>query len=725
MSQYTLDLDIPTTELTEMGYANARYLSDLDPESIIPEYNNLWFEPSTGTVLLKPVQLTPDWNNSSAAESLKLRLSDFNVTPGYWEEMPARGNMLLVPTDYFYRTKIPSATLLNVLTLVAIETVMANNGVELVPVMESKVSYPANQGFMLSVELADREGRTAENYLGLMFGQFFLSCHTDGTMDLYWSNDGTRTQASWEFRKRFSSMGAPRHMGTAMLMGMPTPTRSMIDIMIVPFGRGNIWIRVSANGQVYNGVYTHPEATWDTELGGYQITDAGTVLIYTDPTDLKSIGLQLSKIGYVTSGYLDEFWKLPYMPTETPITATSYTKTMGTCSASVAMYDITGDPWVSSGLLDRLYTRLTLTGDGTGTPWVDGYSFYFPPKIETYTPAEFTIPHSAINKLQIEHGESWDDQRITVIIEDHGEYTSLRTRGKINGRLNIDGVPYMLATFERPSTKLGRRLSYITLTGKNLGAYRLDRRKFFHPPTFDGWTHPAAISYCLQLCGFPVANIDTDADVVTLPYATTTGGGNQDGTTQSKSQPQFNQPVRDFTDWIQQNLSSWKLWYDADGIWHYRGLSTEIVPIATFYETTAGHTLWYDDLTIDTDPAEGNQVMLIGKSDSGEVLANIARRLDQQSLYGVDQIIIADMSIPTMEVLDDILDKQADISLYDVVNVSWRGPFSPILSTWSIVTVENVGNIRITNIATEANSPIKLEKDASTLYTGVLLPMEV
>jgi hypothetical protein len=54
----------------------------------------------------------------------------------------------------------------------------------------------------------------------------------------------------------------------------------------------------------------------------------------------------------------------------------------------------------------------------------------------------------------------------------------------------------------------------------------------------------------------------------------------------------------------------------------------------------------------------------------------------------------------------------------------WKGPFSPALSTWSIVYLEGVGNVRITNIATEADSPVKQEKDASTTYTGVLLPVE-
>lgn len=715
MAQYTLELDIPTTESTETGYAKVRYMSETDPETATSD--GLFYESHTGTVMLKPLQLRSDWTSSTAAEACKLRLYDLTVASDCWEEMPSCA-LNAEDRDYMMRSKLSFDPLDLTMGRLQIPGAAITDiyGSVLTPIMETADSFPINQGLMLRAEIADPS--SSSSYLGLRFGNFFLTASAEGELNLYWLSGGV-----WKWRKKFAE-AKPKGVGASLLAGAAWQGRSVVSIMILPFGRKNILIRCSSNSLTFSGIYTNPEADWDSELGGYNITSAGKACLYIDTDMQKSIGVQLSKVKYETSGYLNETWDLPYAPTLAPDKMISSTHTAYGCSAAVTLLDPdTGAAWTPTGLCAAVSTHTALTGDGHSSPWVDGYQFWFAPKVETYTPGVVTVPDTDIVSLKIDQGESFDDQRLTAVIKDKGDYLKFRIRGTINGRLLIDGIPYMIVQFKGTETQVGRQTSYITLQGKNYGAAKLSRKRFFHPPDYAGWQHPVAVASCLQLCGFLPIGIDTIPDTATLPSPDTAGSGNDTKTeAKSPSQPELNQPVRDFVEWIIDSYSDrWKLWYDAFGYWHYKPLSTSLVPIATFYKQTRVGQLWYDKPIVSVDPAEGNGVWLFGKTEKDEPICAPARRLDQQTMYGIDQILVVDTSISSMAALGEVLPRLADATLWDKVFVSWKGPFTPNVGVFSIVYLEGLGTIRICNISSEANSPQRLEKDASTSYKGELL----
>jgi hypothetical protein len=719
---FKLELDIPTTELVEPGWAMARYFQAAEVEQNLAYSSGLWFEPSTGTLLLRPLQMAPEWRYDPLMEPYKLRLADFSHMP-LWEEQPVHGVMQSPVTDYYYRSKVPhNMSLLETLALTAIEVMNSANGNTMRCILNSNTIFPKNQGFMVSVEISGRVGDYYHDYIGIAFGDFFLSCNTNGGGDLYWSSDGSRSPTSWIRKRSLSASGALKSGGTSMVFGASVNTGQLVDIMVLPMGRGHIWIRVQNQGKIFNWIYTHQEAAWNPTDQCYDITAAGTVGLFTNPADEKNIGLQVSKIGYVAAGsYIDTLWNIGYPPSTDPACSAGWVRTMGDVAATATLLDESGNAWANTGDKSACRVRLDLSGDGTGTPWVDTCQVQFPPKIETYTPEQITVDGSLIQSVQIEDGERWDDQRITVVVRDNGTLSRYMTRGTVHGRFSIDDAPYSIATFTRPRTQTNKAITYLTLTGRNLGAHKLERRRFFNPPTFGGQTHPDAVKAVLELAGFAASDVEAQADTITLPQTMRQGGSERSQETEPKSQPQFNQPIREFIDWILENISGWKLRYEADEKWRYAPKPAPETASVIFYATTEGHALWYTDLEYEVEPAEGNQAVLIGQTDTGELIGNIAKNSTSISQTGLDQIVIIDRSLPDMDTLNACLQLVANKSLKDTTIVRWKGPFSASLKIGDGVWLENVGLVKLTGFSTETVSARLLDKVDSTAYEGELI----
>lgn len=700
---------------------------------------SLSIEPTTRSMHIKPVQQLVDYKNNSMYQAYKMRLADFYHTQ-HWEEMPRQGNLQDPPSDYYYRTKQPSnINMIDALTIPDTDNI-TTGGRELIPILKSIESFVANQGFYISIEYSGRSGQVMPDYIAVVFGDFCLSLHTDGSMDLYWSQDGSNTASSWLWCKRFASIGAKRAFGTSMLLGAPVKVGSLLNLFIMPMGRGNLLVGLENEGSQHWGVFSHPMAELDSQTGIYSITKPGSLAIYTNKADAKAIGLQASKLAFgepFTFSCIDGPWDLPYAPTTDPQLTLYWSKTMPGCNAWATLLDENKATWVSDGINKKCYVQISITTDGLCSPFIDGYGLYFPPKTRTYTPVQIDVPHECIQKLSFEDGEEWDDQRITVDIEDDGRFASLRTRGKIHGRLLIDGAPYTVATFTDPQFVMRKGVSTLTLQGKNYGVSKVNRKHFVNAPTFDGILHTEAIQRALNLCGFALTDIDVSPDIVVvkkIPGLSGKAGNEFKEDVDPKSQPAFNQPVTEFINWVISTFSNWSLKYGADGRWIYKPKEKPTTYSAIFYKKTTKIgppyvpepvTLpWYNEPVISVESAEANQVQLYGMTDSGQIICNIARRQESINQIGIEPVVVVDTSIPDMQTLNECLELLSEAALFDRVLIEWKGPFYPSLKVGDGVWLEDIGLVQIIHLRTEGISPNRLEHGDSTTYTGVILPVE-
>jgi hypothetical protein len=645
MATYSLELDIPYSELEEFGFAKSRMGKDiakLSP-SIMAHSDHVMVEPYTGTVFLRPVHMDPAAWYSPDSDSLRLPLSSMDFVAGKWEQHPKLTPSVIAGdagSHFMHRSKITiGGTLIDILGQFAeIATLMS--GRILSPILATKSAFGINEGVFVEFEAYGQAGLLCRDYLAVRFGDFLLTLHMDGTADLYWSVDGTCNDHTWAWRKTF---GHAHDLGGSVLTaGVGISTNDVVQVGIIPFGRGNIMVWIQQGHRVYRGIYTHPEATWDAVNERYLITKAGKVVVMAPGDAGQNVGVSISKVGYATHGtFQDEKLGLPYAPTTTPVIDPRWVKTLGAPTVTSALYDGAGAAWDTEAGARECRVRLTLDGDGTCTPWVDCYHLSFPEKIKDYTPTPFSLTEADIDAIEFSDGEAWEDQRVTVTLIDRGDdaaLTALSTRSEINGRLLVDGIPYAIQSFERPKTVHGKRVSRITLTGKNFGVARVARKKFFWPADYGGLTHPVAIANVLNVCGFPDDEIVTDTDTITLPATTRNGEGTDKGETDLRTQPQFNSSVLEFIQYVRDSYSRWPLRYESDGKWYYQEPVKPTAAAATFRKDSTGETAstrtpYYRELSIDVEPPEANYVYMIGQTDSGEYIGNYA--IDPESINSV------------------------------------------------------------------------------------------
>lgn len=732
-TEYRLELDIPYTELEEQGWAKERLLRDINPAKNLKLGDNLYYESKTGTLMLMPVNLDPVAWHSGDTDALRLTTSDLDYEPSYWQMHPITG----VPGGTHQALRSGGFTLIELLVLTGIagiSSALLSIGRQLEPVLATKDEFAINEGVHARFEMYGQPGLAQTDWAGVRFGDFLLSLHTDGGMDLYWSSDGTCEASSWVHRKSFSTVPDVRH-GVSVMGANATP-RSVINLYIIPFGRGNIWFILRSGGKTFSDVYSHPEAAWNSGEQRHRITKAGKVVILVSENDQKNVGVSIAKVGYKESGeYIDTQWTIPYAPTEAAELTPEWTKTIGSPSVTAELLNEDGDAWVSDGAQRKCKVKLTLTGDGTCSPFVDAYHLRFPELLRHYNPATITVPQGAIEKIDLEDGEDWDSQSISISIKDRGEdsaLTSALMRSQINGRLSVvnDGSAQtlMLAMFKEPRIVLGRRFNQVQLQGKNWGVARVEEKRFFWPKTYGGWSHGGAVRDILQKCGWQEEDIVVLIESVNLPATSLQGQGTDGGESEIKSQPEFNSPVVKFLEWIQDTFSNWPLRFKPDGKWYYLPAPIPTTAAVTFYPDRSP---MYEELSCSVVPPAANLIYIIGQKDNGELIANYA--MDTSSIvYALDpkpmnylgrikQAIYIDLALNDMDTLDAALGTIFEAGRHACIEMTWTAPFRTEAQIDAGVMVDGVGLVQLKSFSASAEGITQLEKTPSTQYTGVLV----
>lgn len=739
---YTLELDIPFTALTQHAFSKARLLRDVDHSRGLDVGSDCWLEPTTGTLMLKPLHLDPTDHYDSSADAFRLELDAFDYVENKWE-----ANVLSVPgTGTVNRSRAKGHTLIEDLEIAAITTLygaLQANGVDLIPILASKAEYPINQAFYVEAEVHGSLNARASHQLSVQFGDFRLDLHMAGYADLYWSTDGSCDSDHWEWRKRFgvqekhNDSNKPR----ANIMSFPWFPNSIPKVSVIPFGRGGLWVHVGNQATGYSGVYSHPEAAFDSGENRYHITAAGKLIVWVPKSYEQSIGVSIGKVGYKTSGsFTDAKITMPDVPaTGDTLTLTPYwITTMGTPTVTEELLDSTGATFTPDGSERDVYCKFSLAGDGNATPWMDCYLLNYEQKVEERTPALITIPQADIMTMNIGDGEDWEDRKASFVIRDwnsNPQYTDLRYRSEINGRLLIDDEPYGVYLFRRPKSEVHRSRTLITLSGWNYGVARVANQRFLHPRPYESWQHPNAIADILKRCGWDAADIEATAEDVTISGNALQGSGGDNGPGELKAQPAVNSYVREFIQWIIDNFSGWNLTYAADGKWYYAPPTAITTGDLTIHMTTkpSSGDMWLEHpLIIETEPPECNYMVLAGQKDNNDMIANSA--YDQSSIASVaatkprnylgrvESLIVVDKSINSITAVNAVLNKLFPVLSKARVWLTGRGPFDQRMIVGHGYEFEGIGVAKLVSFEGSASTVAQLEKSACITYQFELLP---
>lgn len=741
MQDWKLTLDIPYTENIEPGFQHACLLRQkrLDGAKLSKD---LYFEPITGTLMLKPLAWGPDlWNKQTNYDAHRIPLEDLDYQAGYWEEQTMTG--FGGRTETRLLEKASHDTLIETLALAAIVATTLEDGPELIPILSTKANLEINQGFMVKAwGLTQFMSDSGRHYFAARFGngKYIFALNFDATAELYHWEDG-----DWARVHLVDALPANARAAMGSGAGYPFAQASnlanVVAVYILPFGRGNILLSVSTPGHVSKSVYHVPDCEWDTGGERFLITEAGPLQVFVPKAEQRRHEWDIHKIGFPTSAT----WEagkvaLPYIPTTEMNGTVAWTKTMGAPTLGIEWQDGNGNAWANSSALVQL--KLTLTGDGTCTPFVDAYQFYFPNVTREFNPTSWDLPNSAIESISLSDGPKPDDQQISIVVLSDGTDQSLRNlvmRHETRAKLTIDGTEHSQWLFQAPRTIAHRPKAQIHLEGHNLGTKLLTEKRFLWPPVFDSFTHPEAVVRALELCGWTSADIVATQENVRLPGLETSG---TDPSRQFLMQPAFNTQVWDFLSNVIDNYSGWPLEFRGDGKWYYQPREFPTSADVTFYMTRSALRPWYEsDLEFEPEPPEANYVIMVGRQDDGRYIANYA--LDWGSVSGVDNplppgladylppipatnyigrikpVIYVDLSLNTMDMLNAVLRRVFDRAKAAVGRYIWRGPFVPSLRVGDGVNLEGIGLLQLESYDMSAVDPRECTGLACTRYVGI------
>jgi len=750
---WSLEFDVPHRDLVELGHVTNMPLTQWYAAREALAQAGLAYEPITGTLYLRPYHGDPIWDTSAGFASSRIPLSDFNVAPApSGSTTPVWAEQSIIASDsghFMIRSQPPvTATLINILVLSGIEAIQtgANWQTTLHPIGQTKATFAANQGFWFQVEFPN-DRVLHYDFLAIQFGQFLLRLHTSGTADLHkWS--GT----AWVWKTAFQ--GLPTPSGSPSMTGTAT-WRGVAQFAIMPFGRGHILFQGRSGGSQFSGVYTDPEAVWDSDNSLWQITSAAPLTLYSNLTDEKFLGWELATLKFRTAGsfYMPAV-QMGYQPTTQPTLSAQWTQTAA--GNTVAL-------WLANGTYSGAYAggssyslKLDLAGSGTSTPWLDAWSVSFPEKSQLVQPQTVTVPFAGnITEFRLQDGEGLDEQKICFTLRipvTRPDLWALSQRGELTCRLLLDNLPVNTFLLRQPVVKCGKSWHHATFSGQSYGTAKLGLKKFYAPLSYANWTHPDVITSVLRQCGFATEDIAATAEEVRLPAAASGESGAETGEKQTgaekpehpvfNSEPAIFSPCRKFVEDVVANFSRWSLRWDCDethpyGFWSYQPQPFPATGAHTFWpireasmlETDAG----YDGLSYEYEPAEANVVQLIGVSDAGVGIANQA--IDWESvqnpaapnyLGGSRPLIMIDPSINSQAVLDRVLLHLFQQVRPAVVWARWRGPYIPGIRAGDgvyLVTDDAAGQhtfqlFEVVSLAVESTRTEDIETGFGVLYTA-------
>ncbi len=209
MARTNIELDASFSYLAEPPYTKVRSAQDIAVKNRGFNRIKKW---ATGSVTLRPINLTTDFVESGKYETLKYRLGDCVFREGWWREVPHNTRDPKNPSDYFYHTIVSKLNagslgqgfaLIELLNLVARQAIAASYELQQshgVSALMSSGPLPGNQGYMIRFRIDSRDGQTRSDIQQFAFGDYAVIFHGDGVADLMQTTDFVSYSHVFTFR---------------------------------------------------------------------------------------------------------------------------------------------------------------------------------------------------------------------------------------------------------------------------------------------------------------------------------------------------------------------------------------------------------------------------------------------------------------------------------------------------------------------------------------------
>ena len=487
-----LELDSARPVLVESSFTHTRRSSDVPIDN---GANSRVYKWGTGSITLKPVNLTTDFTQTANYEALKFRLGDGVIpiknpaqthtvltqkqgTP-WFAEVPMNTNGA-GPSDYFFNCVVSKVNvpyqpiggfvdpLINMLAAVSAQTLATAQNFQQQTGVYSMVSaekFPSNQGYQIRFYHQIVSGQKRSGVYQFVFGDFCVFVNTDGTADIYQTAD----YQSWRLWESFT-------------YGVETGYENEYSITIFPHGKNKIEFISKGDHSSVVGTGARPgtgaarvqgpelpptrhifTCPWDTtdatNLNGYTITKPGQWYMVVSQEFRPRF--QVSLLGFdsgtqANAEFFDSLQSIGFVPTIMPTQRCVYDLNGGSFTSYLMTLDfpnlVSGSarPFLPGGTGntgDEFYSLYGVFQGArdvvTGVAGVDNLST-FSPEFYAYTvdkPGVFrnsplspvTVP---VMHIDIDTGSSLENKHLQVTIDNSsGQLDDYKYRGNVPCRL--------------------------------------------------------------------------------------------------------------------------------------------------------------------------------------------------------------------------------------------------------------------------------------------------
>jgi len=465
---------------------------------------NAWVDPITGTGMLMPAPLDPQFSQVSSGRFARLRKSDYLLaTPSQWVEFD-RGRC---PGDYYLHA------------LSTNEAVYTNE------------AYAVNRGQYISVYNYSVGNETKR--IILRCGWFPIA-NWPSKPELefaFYSNGEVDVFRNTVFEQTHILRGKDDGKNPWSAQGGETANRT-VDIIILPFRRREVLV-VTNQGAGFSHVIQGIAEDDDDPIihsvarFGWQVEE-GKATVQSAP-------LRFPESGYLTS--VHTVFRDPPLSGEVPQFLEYADLYPGTnIESSLVMRGNPTVPFVPDGERRECRIKVDMTGGGDFTPNLYGVQASFPPILTTTSdePVEVVTPGFVMAaRLDVPASPKDAGMQIDVNRPDELEFgmSDVSLLKDIENRpvlISLGNLPIMDAWGETPSFVLGQReddrLSRFILRLRD-SWQRMEEYVFSDPTPLDGLNLASAFDFLAKTAGF----LDSELDIDSIDFNLPTGGTTYEG----------------------------------------------------------------------------------------------------------------------------------------------------------------------------------------------------
>lgn len=619
-------LDVPYQFAVEPGFAKAQYCADFAPDSTLT--NDVWRDPATGLVMLKPRIFDGDYDQYA------IPLSQWNKADGVWQEVkrrtafkPGVGMRLLSALTNARSYQSLQINLNVVAAQVAVEALMQQYDY-LQWALESTAALYDDEGFVLAYHFAADEMTRYTNVMYIQWDNVGLHVSGSGKLRIYKYTD------RYDMNNP-AKLVLVREEDFSAQQEMFNQHGYFMFIPAAPWGlllyHQPMRMRMAFAGASWEaGVPRSMLVPWQPEeyiQGAYRVLRSSPIRIALNPNLGNTIAVY--RIRYKTSGtFVDGVFDPKYKPTVTPSqsVALQLPNGRGSCTASVIKKDQDA-AWAVGDQQARMKVQLSTT-DAVYTPFLAGWYCRWEPVFaeRQTTPVPVSTiesgPTDKLVRLEFTYDAQGQREGEAEMVLHSSAAKSIALRGDATYTVDYssDGEQWTTA-FGGIATDW--RLEYESAVGgwwwrarcklRDMW-WRFEETHLAFESANDGLTIGEAINNVLMASGFPAASLPNDLPEVRLPLPPA-GSGWRFAPAAGSTGAEM---IRQYLAFLRKQWVEWLLVYDFAGQqWQFvkreRSIPTAWWRLSPYDDYAPDEYVWaYTALQAEVLPPEANIVVVGG-----------------------------------------------------------------------------------------------------------------